>query len=49
MGELRLRYVQLMSYAHWSPGDKDANIEESEAIWDKLINSRVQKVINHLN
>ena len=42
MGELRLRYVQLMRDAHSSLGDKDANIliKESEAIWDKLNNPK---------
>tara|TARA_B100000214_G_scaffold312134_1_gene244309 strand:+ start:854 stop:1024 length:171 start_codon:yes stop_codon:yes gene_type:complete len=41
MGEFRLRYVQLMRDAYTSLGEKDANIliKESEAIWDKLINS----------
>ena len=42
MGEIRLRYVQLMRDAHSSLGDKDANIliKESEAIWDKLNNPK---------
>ena len=42
MGELRLRYVQLMRDAHSSLGNKDANIliKESEAIWDKLCNPK---------
>ena len=42
MGELRLRYVQLMRDAHKSLGDKDANIliKESEAIWVKLNNPK---------
>ena len=41
MGELRLRYVQLLRDAHYSLGDKDANIliKEAEAIWDKISNS----------
>lgn len=40
MGELRLRYVQLMRDAHLSLGNKDAImlIKEAEAIWDKLNN-----------
>ena len=40
MGELRLRYVQLMRDAHLSLGDKDANIliKDSEAMWKKLSN-----------
>ena len=40
MGELRLRYVQLMRDAHSSLGDQDANIliKECETIWYKLIN-----------
>ena len=40
MGELRLRYVQLMRHAHSSLGTKAANIliKESEAIWAKLYN-----------
>ena len=43
MGELRLRYVQLMRDAHLSLGDQDANtlIKESEAIWLKLSNPKV--------
>ncbi len=42
MGELRLRYVQLMRDAQMSLGDQDANIliKESEAIWYKLRNSK---------
>ena len=38
MGELRLRYVQLMRDAHLSLGNKDAIIliKESEAIWENL-------------
>lgn len=42
MGELRLRYVQLMRDAHSSLGDKDANIliKESEAIWQNLSNPK---------
>ena len=43
MGELRLRYVQLMRDAHSSLVYKDANIliKESEAIWDKLNNPKI--------
>lgn len=43
MGELRLRYVQLMRDAHLSLGDKDANIliKESEAIWNSLRNGDI--------
>tara|TARA_Y100001968_G_C19134510_1_gene608385 strand:- start:157 stop:378 length:222 start_codon:yes stop_codon:yes gene_type:complete len=43
MGELRLRYVQLMRDFHSLLGDKDAGIliKESEAIWKKLTNSKV--------
>ncbi len=39
MGELRLRYIQLMRDAHKTLGKKDAIelITESEGIWDKLI------------
>ena len=42
MGELRLRYVQLMRDTYSSLGDKDANIliKESEAIWNKLNNPK---------
>ena len=42
MGELRLRYVQLMRDAYSSLGDKSADIliKESEAIWDKLSNPK---------
>ncbi len=50
MGELRLRYVQLMRDAQLSLGDKDANtlIRETEAIWDKLINpASVENEQNH--
>ncbi len=38
MGELRLRYVQLMRDAHKSLGKQDAInlIKESEGIWEKL-------------
>ena len=41
MGELRLKYVQLMRDAHSFLGDEDANIliKESKDIWDKLSNS----------
>ncbi len=40
MGELRLRYVQLMRDAHSALGKQDADIliKESESIWDKLSN-----------
>ncbi|KGG20222.1 hypothetical protein [Prochlorococcus marinus] len=40
MGELRLKYVQLMRDAHSFLGDEDANIliKESKDIWDKLSN-----------
>ena len=43
LGELRLRYVQLMRDAHSSLGEKEANIliKESEAIWDKLSNPKI--------
>ena len=42
MGELRLKYVQLMRDAHSFLGDEDANIliKESKDIWDKLSNSQ---------
>ena len=42
MGELRLKYVQLMRDAHSFLGAEDANIliEESKDIWDKLSNSK---------
>ena len=42
MGELRLKYVQLMRDAHSFLGDADANIliKESKDIWDKLSNSK---------
>ena len=42
MGELRLKYVQLMRDAHSFLGDEDANIliKESKDIWDKLSNSK---------
>ena len=42
IGELRLRYVQLMRDAHSFLGNKDANnlIKESEALWDKLSNPK---------
>ena len=38
MGELRLRYVQLMRDFHTSLGEEDAAdlIKESVAIWEKL-------------
>ena len=40
MGELRLKYVQLMRDAHSCLGNEDAKtiIKESEAIWEKLSN-----------
>ena len=42
MGEIRLKYVQLMSDHHSFIGDEDANIliKESKDIWDKLSNSK---------
>ena len=42
MGEIRLKYVQLMKDAHSFLGDEDANIliKESKDIWDKLSNSQ---------
>ena len=42
MGELRLKYVQLMRDAHSFLGEKDANIliKESKNIWDKLRNTK---------
>ena len=42
MGEIRLKYVQLMRDAHSFLGVEDANIliKESKAIWDKLSNSQ---------
>ena len=42
MGELRLKYVQLMRDVHSFLGDEDANIliKESKDIWNKLINSK---------
>ena len=42
MGELRLKYVQLMRDVHSFLGDEDANIliKESKDIWDKLSNSQ---------
>ena len=42
MGELRLKYVQLMRDAYSFLGDEDANIliKESKDIWDKLSNSQ---------
>ena len=42
IGELRLKYVQLMRDAHSILGDEDANIliKESKDIWDKLSNSK---------
>ena len=38
MGELRLRYIQLMRDAHKTLGKEDAIelIKESEGIWEKL-------------
>ena len=38
MGELRLRYIQLMRDFHKTLGEKDAInlIKESEGIWEKL-------------
>tara|TARA_B100000214_G_scaffold312112_1_gene244288 strand:+ start:1067 stop:1330 length:264 start_codon:yes stop_codon:yes gene_type:complete len=43
MGELRLRYVQLMRDVHSALGEKEANIliKESEAIWVKLSNPKI--------
>ncbi len=40
IGELRLRYVQLMRDAHSFLGNEDADIliKESMAIWEKLSN-----------
>ena len=42
MGELRLRYVQLLRDAHSTLGNNDATIliKESEAIWEKLSNPK---------
>lgn len=42
MGEIRLKYVQLMRDAHSFLGDEDANIliKESKDIWDNLSNSK---------
>ena len=42
MGELRLKYVQLMRDAYSFLGDEDANIliKESKDIWDKHSNSQ---------
>ena len=42
MGEIRLKYVQLMRDAHSFLGDEDANIliKESKDIWDKLTNQK---------
>ena len=42
MGELRLKYVQLMRDAHSLLGEEDANIliKESKDIWDKISNSK---------
>ena len=39
MGQLRLRYIQLMRDAHQTLGKEDATnlIKESEGIWEKLI------------
>ena len=44
MAEIRLRHVQLLRDAYSSLGEKDANIliKESEAIWDKLSNTKSQ-------
>ena len=41
MGEIRLKYVQLMRDAYSLLGDEDATIliKESKDIWDKLSNS----------
>ena len=41
MGELRLRYVQLMRDVHSSLGYEDARIliKESEKMWDRLNNA----------
>ena len=38
MGELRLRYVQLLRNAHSFLGSKDAEIliKEAEIIWEKI-------------
>ena len=40
MGELRLRYIQLMRDVHMRLGKQDAInlIKDSEVIWDKLTN-----------
>ena len=42
MGEIRLKYVQLMRDAHSFLGEEDANIliKESKDIWDKLSNTK---------
>ena len=42
MGEIRLKYVQLMRDAYSFLGEEDANIliKESKDIWDKLSNSK---------
>ena len=42
MGEIRLKYVQLMRDAHSFLGDEDANIliKVSKAIWAKRSNSQ---------
>ena len=42
MGEIRLKYVQLMRDAQSFHGDEDANIliKESKDIWEKLTNSK---------
>ena len=44
MGELRLRYVQLMRDAQVSLGNKDADIliKESETMRDKLSNPKTE-------
>ena len=46
MGELRLRYVQLMGDAHSTLGVEDANIliKKSKDIWDKLSHSKSLEV-----
>ena len=43
MGELRLKYGQLMRDTHSSLGDEDTNSfnKESIDIWDKLWNPKV--------
>ena len=46
MGELRLRYVQLMRDTHSCLGNKEANIliKKSEAIWDKLSKLNLKRI-----